>query len=349
MPREAIEQNGDRWLRLRPLPVSGAYQLQDWRIHDKIRLRRNPRYWDNAHTQNEVVDFLPGDSANLALNLYHTGEADIIWDKNLIPSELMDVLIKRPDCHLFDYLGIYFVRFNVTRKPLDDVRVRLALTLCVDKQRIVGRITRAGEKAASHFTPRGIANYEPPEGPGYEPEQGRRLLAAAGYPGGKGFPPLQYLFNSGKLNEQIAIELQEMWRKNLGIQVEIRQVEWKVFLAAQAALDYDLSRSSWIADYNDPNTFLDIWMGNNGNNRTGWKSDRYDQLLREGNAQSDLHQRAKLLAEAEALLIRDEVPIIPLWFYKGITFYDDKKIDGIHVNILDEHPLNGIRRRGSEE
>jgi len=347
VPRLAIEKNGDRWLLSHPLPVSGAYLLEDWRIHDKIRLRKNPRYWEAAQTKNEVVDFLPIDSANLALNLYSTGEADIIWDKNLIPTELMDILAKRPDCHRYDYLGIYFIRFNVTREPLDNVRVRQAMVLAVDRQRIVQKIARAGERVATQFTPPGIANYVPPEGLGNDPERARRLLAQAGYPGGKGFPSFQYLFNAGKLNEQIGIELQEMWRKELGINVELRQMECKVYLPAQSELDYDLSRSSWIADYDDPNTFLDIWMSNNPNNRTGWKNARYDQLLREGNMQLDPRKREKLLQEAETLLVRDEVPILPLWFYKGIAFFDDRKIGGIYFNILDEHPVNAIEKRKS--
>ena len=129
-----------------------------------------------------------------------------------------------------------------------------------------------------------------------------------------------------------------------GIRVELRQVEWKVYLSAQSSLDYDLSRSSWIADYNDPNTFLDMWTSNNGNNRTGWKSAKYDELLREGNSQTDLAERAGRLAEAEALLIRNGVPVVPLFFYSGIIFFDQRYIEGIYPNVIDEHPLPAIRR-----
>ena len=345
VPRQAIEQNGDRWLRSPALPVSGAYQLKAWRIHDKIRLRKNPLYWDGAQTQNEVVDFLPVESANLAMNLYRTHEADIIWDKGLIPTEIMDLLKADPDCHVFDYLGTYFFRFNVKRKPLDDVRVRKAFALSVDKNRIVEKITKGGEQAAHHFTPNGVANYEPPQALGFDPNEARRLLAEAGYPGGKGFPSFQYLLNAKKLNEQIAIELQEMWRKELGITIELRQVEWKVYLATQNEMDYDLSASSWIGDYNDPNTFLEIFLGHNGNNRTGWNSERYDQLLRDGNMQVDPRQREKLLQEAETLLVRNEIPIVPLWFYKGITFFNDSQIEGIYFNLVDEHPVNASRKK----
>jgi oligopeptide transport system substrate-binding protein len=344
VPHKWIEAHGDRWIMQHPVPVSGAYLLQHWRIHDKIRLRKNPLYWDAAHTLTETVDLLPIDSSTIAMNLYETAQADIIWDKNVIPMELMDVLRNRADCHVFPYLGNYFFRINVTKKPLDDVRVRKALALSIDKTRLVTRLCKAGEKPADHLTPDGTANYDPPAGVGYNPLEARRLLAAAGFPNGHGFPTLNYLFNSSKQNEQMAIELQEMWRKELGVHIELRQVEWKVYLSAQAILDYDLTRSSWIADYNDPNTFLDMWTSNNGNNRTGWKNPRYDTLLQEANHQTDLKKRATLLAQAETILIRDELPIVPIYYWVGINFFRTNQITGIYQNVVDEHPLSAIRK-----
>ncbi len=343
-PRQSIEKHGDHWLMARPLPTSGAYTLDFWRIHDRIRIRKNPLYWDAANTQNELVDLLPVSSATTAFNLYKTGQADVIWDKNLVPSELMDVLQKEPDCHLYDYLGTYFFRFNLTRKPFDDVRVRKALALVIDKKRIVERITRSNEKPASCLIPNGVSDYDAPEGLGYDPALARKLLAEAGFPGGKGFPTFQYLFNSNKMHEQVAIEMQNMWKQELGINMELRSTEWKVYLAAQSALDFDTTRSSWIGDYNDANTFLDMFMSNNGNNRTGWKNEKYDQLMREANQLTDIKKRAAMLKAAETLLIHDELPIVPLFFYKGVNFFDPKKIDGIYQNLLDEHPINTIRK-----
>ena len=345
VPRFAVEKYGDRWLMQKPLPVNGPYLLEGWRLHDKIRYRKNPRYWDASHTRNEIVDFLSMDTPMTALNLFKTGQADIIWDKNLVPTELMDILRRSPECHTFDYLGTCFVRYNVTRKPFDDVRVRKALALVLDKKLIVEKIRKSGERIASHLTPPGMPQYRPPEGLGYDPDLARKLLAEAGYPGGKNFPAFEYLFNSNKTEEQIAVEMQAMWTRELGLQVRLRQAEWKVYLAAQSALDYEVSRSSWIGDYNDPNTFLDMFMSNNGNNRTGWKSARYDQLMRDGNSRTDAKQREKLLQEAETLLIRDEVPIAPLYFYSGINFFDATKIEGVYFNLLDEHPALAIRRK----
>ena len=342
VPRKTIERYGDRWIMAKPLPVSGSHLLESWRIRDKIRLRRNPLYWDAANIQNNIIDLLPVDNAMAALNLYVTRQVDIIWDKNLVPTELMDILQNRPDCHRFDNLGTYFVRFNLTRKPFDDVRVRKALSLAIDKQRIIDRILRGRERVANSITPPGTAHYEPPEGLGCDPALARKILTEAGFKDGVGFPPFEYFFNTGKMHEQIGIELQEMWKNELGLAMSLRQTEWKVYLAMQSALDYDTTRSSWIGDYNDANTFLDMFMSNNGNNRTGWKNPRYDDLIREANSLVDPAKRAAKLREAETLLVRDEVPILPIFFYQSIHFWRSNEIRGIHRNILDEHPLHAI-------
>lgn len=344
VPKQVIEKYGDQWLKARPLPVSGAYQLETWRLNDKVRLRKNPLYWDAANTASATVDLLPCSLAATALNLYVSGQVDVVWDKELVPIELVSLLRQRKDFHRFDYLGTYFIRFNVTRKPFDDVRVRQALALSIDKERIVEKFTKAGERAAHQYVPPFLRNYTSPPGLGRNPEEARRLLAAAGYPGGKDFPRFHYLYNTGKSHEQIAVELQEMWQRELGIHVELRQLEMKVYFQAQTSLDYDTCRSSWIGDYNDPNTFLDMFMSNNGNNRTGWKNPRYDALLRQANAQKDARAREKLLQTAEALLIREEAPIVPLYVYAGLEYYDADSIQGIYPNVRSEHPLRAIRK-----
>jgi len=352
VPRHTLEEHGDRWLKARPLPASGPYQLDAWRINDRVRLRKNPHYYDAANTQTEIIDILPVGSPNTALNLYATGVADIIWDKDLVPTELMDELVKRPDFHAFDYLGTYFYRFNVTKKPFDDPRVRRAFALATDKQRLIQKLTKGGEKPAFHFVPHGVANYESPEGLPFDPAAARRELTAAGFPGGKGFPRFEYAFfasagGAAKLQLKIAIELQQMWREALGIEVELRQIERKIFYSSQSRLDYDVSASSWIGDYNDANTFLDLFLSTSGNNRTGWKNGRYDDLIRRANSETDLRQRATLFRAAEAILIREQAPIVPLYFYAGFNYYDARKIEGLWPNLLDEHPLQNLRKNSA--
>lgn len=349
VPRQVIERMGERWLKARPLPVSGAFELVHWRINHSIRLRKNPNYWDAANTMLETVDILPVGSPATALNLYLTGHADIIWDKDMIPVELLDVLASRPDFHRFDYLATYFIRFNVTRPPFDDARVRKAFALAIDKERIVRRITRAGERVARGLVPPGTANHEPPEGLGYDPERARALLAEAGYPGGSGFPVVVYTFDAAargaaKLNGKIAVELQQMWQETLGVRVELRQLERKIFFGAQSRLEYQISRSSWVADYNDPSTFLDLFVSNNGNNRTGWRCPEYDALVARAHMAPDPGARARLFQQAERILVEDAVPIVPIFHFAGMNVYDPERIVGIHQNLLDLHPLNAIRK-----
>jgi oligopeptide transport system substrate-binding protein len=346
VPRKLIEKYGEDWMRVRPLPGSGPYLLDRWRLNDKIRLVKNPYYWDAANTRSAVVDLLPISAPSTALNLYQSGEADIIWDRDNLPYELTDLLSKRPDFHTFPYLATYFIRCNTTRPPFNDPRVRKAFALTIDRRRLVERFLGGGEAPANYLVPDGTANYDPAPGLGYDPEQARRLLAEAGYPKGTGFPPVSYLFDSasggGKIHLKLGTEMQHMWEEQLNIHVELKEMEKRVYLDAQNHLDYDLTRSSWVGDYNDPNTFLDLFRSNNGNNRTGWKNPRYDRLMEQADHEIDLAKRAALLKQAETILVRDEAPVIPIYFYVGFNYYDPAKVKGVHPNILDDHPLNAI-------
>ena len=273
-----------------------------------------------------------------------------MWDKELIPADLLDLMLERPDVHPFDYLGNYFVRINVTRSPFNDSRVRKAFSLAIDRDALVTRVTRAGETPSSHFTPEFCANYTPPEGLGYNPELARKLLAEAGYSNGEGFPSVTYLFNaaaggSAKIHQKIAVELQRMWKVHLNVTVHLRQAEWKAFLSMVNNLDYDLCRASWVGDYNDATTFLNLFTSYSGNNRTGWASQEYDDLLEQAEQEVSVERRALILKEAETLLVKEALPVIPLYFYKGVLCFDTNKIEGIYPNPIDRHPINYIGKK----
>jgi oligopeptide transport system substrate-binding protein len=193
VPRRAIEHGGDRWLNGQVLPTSGPYQLVFWHLNEKVRVRKNPFYWDAPGTKNELVDLLSVSSPNSALSLYETGLADVVWDKDLVPSDLLDLLAKRPDFHSYNYLGTCFYRFNVTRKPFDDVRVRRAFALATDRNRIVRKLTHGGERPTAHLVPDGTAHYSSPPGLALDPEQARKLMAEAGFPAGLSAPAVRLL------------------------------------------------------------------------------------------------------------------------------------------------------------
>ena len=324
---------------------NGPFLLKEWRLFDRVRLVKNPRFWDADAVALASVDFLPAARPMTAFNLYATGAADIMMDKGLAPTSLMAELRKRPDFHSAPFLGSYFIRFNAARVPFSDGRVRRALSLVVDKQELVDKITRAGETPASSFVPPGTGHgYVPPAGASRNPEQARQLLSEAGFPSGKGFPVIHYLYKGDSdLDRDIAVELQGVFQKELGIQMLLKPQEWTVYLAAQSALDYDLCRSSWVADYNDPNTFLNMFVTGDGNNRTGWSNASYDGLIAQAAREPNQTRRFGLFQEAESILISKEAAICPLYVYVGIQFYDGDRLEGIRPNLLDEHPLRFMR------
>ena len=345
VPMDRIRQFGDDWVKPGRVVSNGAYTLEDWRINDKIRLRKNPHYWNASKVALETIEALPISVATVAFNFFAGGLADLMVDKNLTPSALLDELKKSPNFHSAPFLGIYFLRFDCSKPPFSDPRVRKAFSLAVDKRRIVEKITRAGELPASSFVPPGIEGYASPEGLPYDPEEARRLLAEAGYPHGKGFPLTTFLYNESQQNRDIAVELQAMWLQELGVKVNLALQEWKVYLNSLSSLDYGIARSSWVGDYPDPNTFLDMFVTGNGNNRTGWSNPSYDRLIADAAKAADPVKRFELLRQAEKILIADQAPVCPIYYYVGIQLYDPAKLGGIESNVLDEHPLKAIYRK----
>lgn len=345
VPIDKITELGDSWIKPGNIIGNGAYVLEEWRINDRIRLRKNPHYWDAANVALETIDVLPIAKAATAFNFYAGGMADILMDKGLAPPQLLDALKKRSDFHAAPFLGIYFLRFNCSKPPFDDPRVRRAFSMAVDKAILTEKITRAGELPATGFVPPGLENYVSPKAPGFDPEEARRLIGEAGFPDGNGFPLVTYLYSEGEINEAVAIELQNMWSRHLGIQVNLARQEWKVYLNSMNTLDYDICRSSWVGDYPDPMTFLDMFLTGGGNNRTGWSDTTYDHLINKANGMADAAKRLDLLHDAEKILVDSQAPVCPLFYYVGIQLYDPEKLGGIQPNLLDEHPLKAIYRK----
>lgn len=345
IPRKAVEKFGDQWIRADPLPCCGPFELLAWKVNDRFQLRRNKRYWDAENVVLERLDILSGDNASTALNLFLRGDVDVILDRKIIPGELGPELVARPDFRKFDYLASEFIRFNTSRPPFNDVRVRKAVSMAIDRSRITARITRMGERVSSSLTPPGAGGYEPPEGVSHDVSAARRLLAEAGFPEGRGFPPVEYTFNVGtRVYEQTGIELQSMLRENLGIGIELRPLEWKTYLSEMSRMNYDFIRGSWIGDYNDPMTFLDCFLSDSGNNRTGWKNADYDRLLREASAEVDAQRRLATLKRAETILVANEAPVTGLYTYVGLYACNPRRIAGIWPNLIDEHPFYSLRR-----
>ena len=156
---------------------------------------------------------------------------------------------------------------------------------------------------------------------------------------------MTYLYSEGELNEGVAIELQSMWREVLGVTVQLARQEWKVYLNSLGSLDFGIARSSWVGDYPDPNTFLDLFLSGSGNNRTGWSNAAYDRLIGEAATETDGARRFEIMRRAEEFLVREQLPVAPLFFYVGIQLYNPNQLGGIEANVLDEHPIREMYRR----
>ena len=340
-----VEKYGDRWTHPKTWVGNGTYRLLDWKINDRVSLEKNPLHHDPHYAQLERIDALAVTRASTAFNLYSSGQADLLLDKGLVPSLMLPYLRGRPDFHPGPLLATYFYRFNVTRPPFQDVRVRRAFALALDKESIVEKITRGHEPIAQALTPSGIADYRPPEGLPPDPTTAQGLLKLAGFPQGKGFPRVSLLYNKSELNEQVAVEIQAQWKRVLGVEVELRNQEWATYLKSLDELDFDIARSSWVGDYDDPNTFLDCFVTGRGNNRTGWSDPTYDSLLASALAEPNPARRLQLLAQAETILVTQAFPIIPLYHFVGCLMFDPSQWAGLYPNLLDEHPFAEIRKK----
>ncbi|MCB9914322.1 MAG: hypothetical protein H6828_04110 [Planctomycetes bacterium] len=333
-----------RWMRPENLVTNGPYRIEFRRVNDRIRLRKSETYWDAANVAFDSIDVLAVDHLGTSLNLYLTGALDWI-DRpitNVIPR-----LMPREDFDPQPYLGSYFYRFNTTRPPFDDPRVRRALSLAVDRRAIVEKITKAGERAAWGLAPPGMGAYPTVETAharsgdvaadlATDVAEARRLLAEAGFgPGGAEFPTFEILYNTDQTHKDIAEVVASEWKQHLGLNVKLLNQEWKVYLDSQKNKDYDVCRSAWIGDYADPNTFLDMWVTDGDNNRTGWSNARYDELIRQAAAESDEAARLAQFVEAEGLLL-EELPILPLYYYSTRNLVNPR-LGGFHANVLDEH------------
>jgi oligopeptide transport system substrate-binding protein len=335
--RESIEKYGaPQWTRPEHLVCNGAFRIESRRIRDRIRLVKNEHYWNRDAVKLRVVDVLAVEGATTMLNMYLTGEADWITD---VPTPIAPLLMKERSEEFTptEMLGTYFYRFNTRHKPFDDPRVRRALTIAIHRKQIVETVARMGQKPAFSLVPPGMEGYDPAECHPEDVVEAKRLLAEAGFPEGRGFPKFEILYNTQEAHKAIAELIQDQWKRNLGVDVGLRNQEWGAYQDTVRMFGYDVARASWIGDYTDPNTFLDMFLTNGENNQTGWSNEKYDALVKAAAAEPDATKRLKMLRDAEVILA-DALPIMPIYFYVSRDMVRSY-VKGFHHNVRDEHPL----------
>lgn len=318
---------------------NGPFILDEWRPNQYIRVVKSPTYWDRDSMRLNGIYFYPVEDDNTEKRMFDSGLMHIT---NTVPVNDVPVLKQTsPDLiHIDDYLGTYFYRFNVTQPPLDNPLVRKAFNLAIDRKAIVEKVALGDQKPSHAFVPAGFNGYPSPDALGFDPEKARQLLAEAGYPDGKGFPELYLLFNTSEGHRKIAEAVVAMWNENLGINMQLENKEWKVFLDSQSHLDYDICRSGWIGDYMDPITFLEMFTTGNGNNDTGWSNQRYDELIAAAFRSRTEEEHFRYLLEAEHILL-EELPIAPLYWHTRI-YLMDPRVGNWNPKLLDNRPYKYI-------
>ena len=330
-----LARKGTAWTRPENFVGNGAFVLAEWKPGQRIVAKRSPTYWDHARVKLDEIQFHPVELSDTEERMFRTGQLHIT---NEVPLTKIAVYEREQPTHIrtAPWCGVYYYRFNVTRKPFDDVRVRRALALAIDRETLVKFVTRAGEKPAYHVVPPGVGGFTSQHRISGDIAEARRLLAEAGYPGGKGFPKVELLYNTLEKHKLIAEALQQMWRKNLGIGITLYNQEWKVYLDAQKSGNFQFQRAGWIADYVDPHVFLDLWRTGGGNNNTQWGSAHYDRLLASSLDAKTQDARFAIYQEMEKILV-DELPVLPLYFYTRTRLISPKVLN-FQITNLDSYP-----------
>lgn len=342
--RRCIEEHGvPNWTKAENIVSNGPFQLEFRRLRDRVRMKKNQEYWNADIVELETIDAMAVKSQTTGLNMYLDGQLD--WSVKP-PDTIVPRLQGREDFVCAPSLITYFYRLNVTRPPLDDVHVRRALNMAIDKRLICENVTKAGQQPARNLVPPGLAGYTAPLGDDYDPEGAKAELAKSKYVReGQNLPTIEILYNTQESHRAVAEVIQQQWKNALGITVELKNTEWASYLNAQHTMQYTVARAGWIGDYPDPNTFLDMWVTGGDNNETGWSSATYDRLIRDAQAETEPERRMQILAEAEALLVK-ELPIIPIYFYV-MPHMLNPRVVGFYANAEDRHPLHLIRFRDS--
>lgn len=341
--RKAIETHGDRWTRPGNLVGNGAFTLAEWTPQDRIRIDRSKTFHDAANVALDSVYYYPTEDIQAEYKRYRAGELDITY---LIPPDQIAAARRDMpnDVRIVPYFGTYYYALNLTRAPFkDNVKLRQALSLAIDRDAIVEKVAKAGEMPAYAWVPPNTGNYRNPAIAIASKTQGEReamaktLLAEAGF--GPGKPPVEVeiLYNTNDLHKRVAIAVAAMWEQKLGVKAKLVNQEWKVYLDMGREMQFDVRRAAWIGDYDDAWSFLELLKSDVGKqNPARYENPAYDDLLRRSAGERDLDARARLMAEAEVMMLND-VPIIPIWHYVSralVKPYVKGRID----NVQDFHP-----------
>ena len=344
--RATIEAHGEstarytHWTRVDNMVNNGPFNLADWKMYRHLRVERSDTYWDAANVDLNAIVFRPIDNATAEEKMFRAGQLHITFRMpvNKIPTYVAlddSPYVQAP------LLGSYYYLFNIKMPPVNDVRVRRALALTIDREQLVSKVLMGTERPSASMVPSGIPQYTVQHHVDFDPAQARQLLADAGFANGEGWPGLELVYNTDENHRRIAVAVQQMWKEHLNIDVTLTNQEWKVYLDTVDNKQFKLARMGWIGVYLDPGTFLNRFTTQGATNRTGFSDARYDEIIEKlAPAAVSRTERYKLMGEAESLFMQ-QYATIPIYSYNGKHLVQPS-VGGYYPNILEYRDFKRI-------
>jgi oligopeptide transport system substrate-binding protein len=335
-----IDKRDTPWIKPGNMVCNGPFILKSWENDSHISVVKNPYYWDKGSIALERISFHPISDTAVEERMYASGDLDITYRVHVSKLEHYK---KTGELYLSPYLGCMWVTMNCAKKPFDDIRVRKALALAINRKEI-GKVRGIGDgfEAYGVVPPETLHYKQQPRLFEEDIQEAKRLLAEAGYPNAKGFPEVEVLYNTSDLHRSVFEALQAMWKKNLNIRINLLSQEWKVYLMLKKQGDFSLTRYAWIGDYNDPSSLMDIFQSDSPNNDSRWCSLRYDYLLFQAKTAINEEKRIKLLQEAERIFVQ-EMPAIPV-YWETSSHLVSPHVKGWFPNVMDIHPWKCVSK-----
>jgi oligopeptide transport system substrate-binding protein len=344
VPKKVVEKNKDWATEAKTFVCNGPFKLKSWEHDSKMVLEKNPNYYDAKKVKLDQINVPFVKDQKTGWQMFKAGELDF-GDKNIIPLDLVSSLLKTKEVTAPKQIASYGVEFNTKKKPFNNKKIRQAFSLAIDRDSLVKNVTQSGQAPANGWVPWGMYNpvtkneWVKEHGKYIDPKpqvnKAKKLLQEGLKEEGlKKMPEVTYIYNTDDGHKKIAEALQQMWKKNLGVDVKVNNMEWKVFLEKKHSGDFDFSRTGWLPDYNDPMTFLDMYQTGSGQNDPKFSNKKYDELLNKAKNTGDQKVRFDAMHKAEDILM-DELPVAPLYWYTDLSAQADN-VKGV-VQLPDDN------------
>ena len=337
--QDVIEKFAMRWTEPKNIVTNGPFRLTHWRHENEIELSANPTFFRGKPSLEKVTMYMVNEKTT-AVTMFEQGNLDFIDDHSIPPLD-KPRLSKMPGYKLVPQLRGEYYAFAVDRKPFDNPKIRKAFAMAIDRD-VLPKILQGGQTPATSWIPPGMLAHNPEIGLKFNPAGAQGLLKEAGYPDGKGLPPIVLGYNTDEEKKLVAEAIQSMWQKHLGVVVKIENQEWKVFLKKLQTDPFPAFRSGWGADYPDPDNFMKLFTSNSGNNHGRWKNSRYDQLLELAARELDAKKRAQLYDDAQKMLTETDAAIVPLYWKAEATMLNPK-FTGLEYNSMARMDLRNVK------